>query len=180
MPRCAALLPEKLAVVLYGTQGEVSDSALPQQGWAAGDLQHALRRRDHQLAAPLQRYQLGLHPRQDLRVYERAGLPDLQGGKRLRHEALAVTVDERQYRRADRLAGGAHAGLGAEAEQASRRRSPPRQQAIAERILKEIHDRLGFLVNVGPGLPDLAGARRPRSPAARRSASAWRPRSARA
>ena len=69
-------------------------------------------------------------------------------GLRLRPEALAVTVDDVNIVRAtewpvlhtlewiDRLAG---------------EDSPfnKRQQAISERILKEIHARLGFLVNVG-------------------------------
>ena len=70
------------------------------------------------------------------------------GGKRLRPEALAVTVDDagiidvtgwpvvRTLRWVDRLqsAGGP---LG------------KRQQQIADRVLKEIRDRLGFLVDVG-------------------------------
>ncbi|KAF0106953.1 MAG: excinuclease ABC subunit A [Anaerolineaceae bacterium] len=69
-------------------------------------------------------------------------------GKRLRPEAIAVTVDDvniieatawpinRALEWTEKLAG---------------RRTPltPRQQAISERILKEIRSRLGFLVNVG-------------------------------
>ena len=70
-------------------------------------------------------------------------------GTRLRPEAMAVTVDEinivevtdwpvhRTLEWAERLASARNA------------RSPARQAAIAERILKEIRSRLGFLVDVG-------------------------------
>jgi excinuclease ABC subunit A len=70
------------------------------------------------------------------------------GGKRLRPEALAVTVDDagiidvtgwpvvRTLRWVDRLQS-ADGPLG------------KRQQQIADRVLKEIRDRLGFLVDVG-------------------------------
>ena len=68
-------------------------------------------------------------------------------GKRLRKEALAVTVDDANIIEVtswpvlntlewvEKLYGG--------------NVLTPRQQAIAERILKEIRERLGFLVNVG-------------------------------
>ena len=100
-------------------------------------------------------------------------------GKRLRPEALAVTVDDvnivevtdwpvlRTLDWVKKLAG---------------EETPltARQQAIAERILKEIQSPAGLPGGRGAGLPDPAAARRPRSRAARRSASAWRRRSARA
>ena len=55
-----------------------------------------------------------------------------------------------------------------------------RQQAIAERVLKEIHDRLGLPGQCRSGLPDPEPLGGHRFPAARPSASAWQPRSARA
>ena len=69
-------------------------------------------------------------------------------GKRLRPEAIAVSVDEHNIiavtswpvnRTLDWI------------KKLSGAKSPltPRQKAIAERILKEIHERLNFLVNVG-------------------------------
>ena len=53
-----------------------------------------------------------------------------------------------------------------------------RDMQIAERVLKEVNARLGFLLDVGPRLPVARPRRRPRWPAARRSGSGWPPRSA--
>jgi excinuclease ABC subunit A len=69
-------------------------------------------------------------------------------GKRLRPEALAVTVDETDIVTAsewpiNRALAWSQRLAGAETP------LTPRQQAISERILKEITSRLGFLVNVG-------------------------------
>ena len=54
------------------------------------------------------------------------------------------------------------------------------QMRIGERILKEIKNRLGFLTLGGFGIPDALARAARRSPAAKRSASVWRRRSARA
>ena len=69
-------------------------------------------------------------------------------GDRLRPEALAVTVDERN------IVEVTHWAVLQTLEWISRLSGAstplsPRQQAISERILKEINARLGFLVNVG-------------------------------
>ena len=55
-----------------------------------------------------------------------------------------------------------------------------REATIARRVLKEIRERLGFLDERRPRLPHPRPRRPARSPAARGSASGWRPRSARA
>ncbi len=55
--------PEKMAVVMYGTQGKSVTVHYHNKDGRRATFQHALRRRDHQLAAPLQRYQLGVHAR---------------------------------------------------------------------------------------------------------------------
>ena len=100
-------------------------------------------------------------------------------GNRLRPEALAVTVDNANI--VEVTAWPVNRTL-EWVEELAGRDLPlnPRQQAIAERILKEISSRLGFLVNVGLDYLTLQPLGGHRSPAARRSASAWRPRSARA
>ena len=55
----------------------------------------------------------------------------------------------------------------------------PKERKIAQEIVKEIRERLRFLVEVGLGYLSLAAVPRVRCRAARASASAWRPRSAR-
>ncbi|MCH7497657.1 MAG: excinuclease ABC subunit UvrA [Candidatus Marinimicrobia bacterium] len=65
------------------------------------------------------------------------------GGARLRKESLAVTVDDRNIAQLVNLS---VKGLHGFFEQLQ---LPPTQQAIAVQVLKEIRDRLGFLVNVG-------------------------------
>jgi len=69
-------------------------------------------------------------------------------GERLRPEALAVTVNNENIVEVTRWP---VVRLLKWIKQLSGRKTPltPRQQAIAERILKEILSRLGFLVNVG-------------------------------
>jgi excinuclease ABC subunit A len=69
-------------------------------------------------------------------------------GERLRPEALAVTVDNENIVEVTRWP---VVRLLKWIKRLSGRKTPltPRQQAIAERILKEILSRLGFLVNVG-------------------------------
>ena len=69
-------------------------------------------------------------------------------GKRLRPEAIAVTVNDINI--IDATAWPINRAL-EWIEKLAGRRTPltPRQQAISERILKEIRARLGFLVNVG-------------------------------
>ena len=54
---------------------------------------------------------------------------------------------------------------------------PRARQQIAERVLKEVNERLRFLLDVGLRLPHASTARPARSPAARRSASGSPPRS---
>ena len=70
------------------------------------------------------------------------------GGKRLRREAMAVTVDDRN------IVEVTEEPILKTLEWIKRLAAPStpltsRQQAISERIIKEIHQRLGFLVDVG-------------------------------
>ena len=96
------------------------------------------------------------------------------GGARLNDYALAVTVDGRNIfelcslpiARRDRDGPRASTSTTASAQ-------------IAERVLKEIDARLKFLLRRRPRLPEPAPSAPPRCRAARRSASAWRRRSAR-
>ena len=111
--------------------------------------------------------------RAELEVYMSAEPCPACKGRRLKPEALAVTVGGRSI---DEVASRHH----------RRRRSPSSrtsgcrraEQEIAGKILKEIRDRLGFLANVGIGYLTSRAAPR-RCPAVNRSASAWRRRSAR-
>ncbi len=69
-------------------------------------------------------------------------------GQRLRPEALAVTLDEHNIVEVTRWPVSRSLAW---VEQLQDKSGPldKRQTVIAERVLKEIHDRLGFLVNVG-------------------------------
>jgi excinuclease ABC subunit A len=94
--------------------------------------------------------------------------PDCDGS-RLRVEARSVRVGGRSITDVSRLTIADAASFVDELDLA------PAQRTVADRILKEIRDRLRFLVDVG-----LSYAPAPPSRAARASASAWRPRWARA
>jgi excinuclease ABC subunit A len=141
------LSPEKLDIVLYGTHGrEVTVHYQNRDGRRAtfsapfegviGNLQ----RRYNETSSE--------YMREKISEFMSERTCPTCNGKRLRKEALAVTVDDvsiidvttwpvlRTLEWVQRLSG-PETALNA------------RQQAIAERILKEIQARLGFLVNVG-------------------------------
>lgn len=142
-----ALPPEKQNIVLYGTKGEkVTVHYHNREGrQAVFDTAYEgvipnLERRYRETQSEYIRSKISEY------MTDRP-CPTCQG-KRLRPEAIAVTVDDiniievtawpinRTLEWIERLAG---------------KKTPlnARQQAISERILKEIHSRLGFLVNVG-------------------------------
>lgn len=83
--------------------------------------------------------------REELGRYQNAKTCEVCGGDRLKPEALAVKVAGKNISQAAALsiseAAGWFAGIDAELT--------PSQREIAERILKEINERLGFLKNVG-------------------------------
>lgn len=96
-------------------------------------------------------------------------------GQRLKPEALAVKIRMRTISEVAALSIAEAAGWYGELAA----HLTPKHAEIAERILKEINERLGFLVNVG--LDYLTSRAHPaRCLAARASASGWPPRSARA
>ncbi|MFW5680538.1 MAG: excinuclease ABC subunit UvrA, partial [Pseudomonadota bacterium] len=74
------------------------------------------------------------------------------GGHRLKPEALAVKIDARHIGEITQLSIAAAASWFGELEPKLR----AKDQAIAQRILKEINERLGFLVKVGLGYLTLA------------------------
>jgi excinuclease ABC subunit A len=143
----SSLPPEKLDLILYGTKGqEVSIHYRNKDG-----RQSTFRMAFEGVVGNLQRrYQetTSEYARERIGEFMNEQVCQTCGGKRLRPEALAVTVDGvniveatqwpvlRTLEWAKRLAS-AETPL------------TPRQQAIAERILKEIQSRLGFLVSVG-------------------------------
>ena len=83
--------------------------------------------------------------REELQRYQASSTCEVCAGHRLKPEALAVKI------------GGKHIGetalmsitVAAEWFKALSKKMKPQQQEIAARILKEINERLGFLVNVG-------------------------------
>ncbi len=143
----SSLPPEKLDLILYGTKGqEVTIHYRNKDG-----RQSTFRMAFEGVVGNLQRrYQetTSEYMRERIGEFMNEQVCQTCGGKRLRPEAMAVTVDGvniveatqwpvlRTLEWAKRLAG-AETPL------------TPRQQAIAERILKEIQSRLGFLVSVG-------------------------------
>jgi excinuclease ABC subunit A len=92
--------------------------------------------------------------REELGRYQNAKTCEVCEGARLKPEALAVKIARRSISEATALsiaeAAGWFAGIDAELS--------PSQRAIAERILKEINERLGFLRNVGLDYLTLARA----------------------
>ena len=143
----SSLPPEKLDLILYGTKGqEVTIHYRNKDG-----RQSTFRMAFEGVVGNLQRrYQetTSEYMRERIGEFMNEQVCQTCGGKRLRPEALAVTVDGvniveatqwpvlRTLEWAKRLAG-------------PETPLTPRQQAIAERILKEIQSRLGFLVSVG-------------------------------
>ncbi|HSQ25892.1 MAG TPA: excinuclease ABC subunit UvrA, partial [Anaerolineales bacterium] len=143
----SSLPPEKLDLILYGTKGqEVTIHYRNKDG-----RQSTFRMAFEGVVGNLQRrYQetTSEYMRERIGEFMNEQVCQTCGGKRLRPEALAVTVDGvniveatqwpvlRTLQWAKRLAG-------------PETPLTPRQQAIAERILKEIQSRLGFLVSVG-------------------------------
>ncbi len=92
--------------------------------------------------------------REELGRYQNAKTCEVCEGARLKPEALAVKIARRSISEATSLsiaeAAGWFAGIAAELS--------PSQREIAERILKEINERLGFLRNVGLDYLTLARA----------------------
>ena len=142
-----SLSPEKLKIVLYGTEGkEVTLHYRNKDGreatWKAAfeGIINNLQRRYNETNSE--------YMRDKISEFMSERICPTCGGKRLRKEAMAVTVDDqnivevtewpvlRTLEWVKRLA-------------APRTPLNSRQQAIAERILKEIQARLGFLVDVG-------------------------------
>ena len=93
------------------------------------------------------------------------------GGKRLKKSSLAVTVGGKDIYDATDMS------IVKFRDFADGLALTETQRKIGEQILKEIHNRVSFLIDVGLDYLSLSAARRP-SRAARRSAYAWRPRSA--
>ncbi len=138
---------EQRKLVLYGTHGqEVTLHYRNKDGrqatWrtAFEGVINNLQRRYNETSSEYMRERIGLF------MSERI-CPTCQG-KRLRKEALAITVDEANIVEVTQWP------VNHTLEWVDKLASPQtpltsRQQAIAERILKEIHSRLGFLVDVG-------------------------------
>ncbi len=139
--------PEKMAVVMYGTQGKSvtvhyhnkdgrrATFATPFEGVITN-----LQRRYNDTSSE--------YMRDKISEFMNERVCPVCKGARLRREALAVTIDSVNI---VELTDWPVARTLAWAQKLSSEQTPltSRQQAIAERILKEIHDRLGFLVNVG-------------------------------
>jgi excinuclease ABC subunit A len=141
------LTPEKLNVVLYGTQGkEVTVHYVNRDGRQATfqapfeGVINNLQRRYNEASSE--------YMRERISEYMSERICPTCEGRRLRKEALAITVDGANIVEVTawpvlRALDWAHSLKGAASPLTAR------QQAIAERILKEIEARLGFLVNVG-------------------------------
>jgi excinuclease ABC subunit A len=143
----ASLSPDKLDIVLYGTRGqEVTVHYHTREG------------RQATFRTPFEGVIPNLHRRysETNSDYIREKISEFMServcpacnGARLRKEALAITIDGVNIIEATRWP------VLRTLEWARRLSGPetpltPRQQAIAERILKEIQARLGFLVDVG-------------------------------
>ncbi|WP_394694276.1 excinuclease ABC subunit UvrA [Hyphobacterium sp.] len=83
--------------------------------------------------------------RDDLARFQSAQPCETCGGKRLKPEALAVKIGELDISEASHKS----IGLAADWFDSVAENFTPREKAIAERILKEIRERLRFLVDVG-------------------------------
>ncbi|MFZ6027231.1 MAG: excinuclease ABC subunit UvrA [Chloroflexota bacterium] len=141
------LSPEHLEIILYGTKGKNVTIHYQNKDGRQATFQNAfegiipnLQRRYNETNSEYTRMKISEFMNERI-------CPTCQG-KRLRKEALAITIDgvnivaltewpvSRTLEWAKKLAG-------------TETPLTPRQQAIAERILKEIRERLGFLVDVG-------------------------------
>jgi len=142
-----SLSPEKLEVVLYGTKGqEVTVHYQNKDGRQATfrtpfeGVINNLQRRYNETGSE--------YMRDKISEFMNERICPSCGGARLRKEALAVTVD------GVNIVDATHWPVLHTLEWVKRLYGPEtplttRQQAIAERILKEIQARLGFLVDVG-------------------------------
>ncbi|MCL2827352.1 MAG: excinuclease ABC subunit UvrA [Oscillospiraceae bacterium] len=135
------LPPEVLDIILYGTKGEklslnydrergVGTLSQPFEG-----IVNNLERRYHETQSPSMRWEIEQYMSRYL-------CPDCDG-RRLKKEALAVTVGEINI--ADMTEKSVTQAL----EFVEQLRLDETKMLIAERILKEIRERLGFLVSVG-------------------------------
>lgn len=138
--------PEKLKLILYGTNGEQFDVVLEGRNERKTSMQMSFE---------------GVIPNLERRFretgseYIRAKITEFMtdrpcptcNGQRLRPEALAVTVQDHN------IVEITHWAINRTLEFITELSKPGvlsnRERTIAERILKEIHSRLGFLVNVG-------------------------------
>ena len=142
-----SLSPEKLEVVLYGTKGQ--DVTVHYQN--KDGRQATFRTPFEGVITNLQRRynETGSeYMRDKISEFMNERICPSCGGARLRKEALAVTVD------GVNIVDATHWPVLHTLEWVKRLYGPEtplttRQQAIAERILKEIQSRLGFLVDVG-------------------------------
>jgi excinuclease ABC subunit A len=139
--------PEKMAVIMYGTQGRSvtvhyhnkdgrrATFSTPFEGVITN-----LQRRYNDTNSE--------YMRDKISEFMNERICPICKGARLRREALAVTIDGVNI---VELTDWPVARTLTWVQRLSSEQTPlsSRQQAIAERILKEIHDRLGFLVNVG-------------------------------
>jgi excinuclease ABC subunit A len=143
----AELDPEKLKLILYGTDGE----QIPVHYSGRDGRQATFRTAFEGVIGNLERrYQetQSEYVRSKIQEYMSERPCPSCHGRRLRPEALAVTVDELNI---VEVTGAPVVRTLHWIERLQKQRGPltARQRAIADRIFKEIHDRLGFLVNVG-------------------------------
>ena len=141
------LSPEKLDLVLYGTKGHEVNVRYTNKDGRQATFQMAfegvignLHRRYHETNSE--------YMRERIAEFMSEQICPTCGGTRLRKEALAITVDgvnivEATYWPVNRTLDWARKLASPETPLTTR------QQVIAERILKEITARLGFLVDVG-------------------------------
>ena len=143
----AGLPKEKLDLILYGTQGE----EVPVHYTSREGRQATYRTAYEGIIGNLQRrYQetQSEYIRNKIQEFMSERPCPVCGGKRLRPEALAVTVDGASIVEA------ASWPVLRTLQWIARLQDPsgsltPRQRQIADRVLKEIHSRLSFLVDVG-------------------------------
>src|SRR4030042_771115 len=150
----AELAPEKLNLILYGTDGE----QIPVHYSGRDGRKATFRTAFEGVIGNLERrYQetQSEYIRGKIQEYMSERPCPSCHGRRLRPEALAVTVDEQNI---VGLTGAPVARTLHWIERLQKPRGPltARQPAIGDRIFKEIHDRLGFLVNLGLDYPTLA------------------------
>ena len=173
-PRPGGELPEEVrTALLYGSGGDEITFTL--RGRARPRVRlRARSRASCRARAALQGDRVGRRPRASWSEYmTRAAPAPTCGGARLRPEALAVRVGGRNIDATWRADGSRAAPLGRRAAG-----SPTRERRSPARSLKEIRDRLALPGRRRPRLPHPRPRRRRRCPAARRSASGWRRRSA--